>query len=177
MLQKLVPLESLLLGIEPDFVALTETWLTNEIKDFEVTTPNYVIIRKDRQTRGGGVAILIKKDLSFEILSEVIGVEAIFCKLLFTSRPVFVGCVYRSPPSDKDSLQALHTYMHRHVLGAWLILLGDFNLPDINWRTMKHHSACSDVLIDIMLAFNLSQIVKKPPVFKGAVLMYSTWCF
>lgn len=167
MLQKLVPLESLLLGIEPDFVALTETWLTNEIKDFEVTPPNYVIIRKDRQTRGGGVAILLKKELSFEILPEVIGVEAIFCKLLFTSRPVFVGCVYRSPSSDKDSLQALHTYMHRYVLGARLILLGDFNLPDINWRTMQHNSACTDALIDIMLTFNLSQIVKQPTRIQG----------
>lgn len=33
-------LEALLLGIEPDYVALTETWLTIDIRDAEVTPPS-----------------------------------------------------------------------------------------------------------------------------------------
>lgn len=161
-MNKLTSLESLVISIEPDFLAVTETWLTKDIKDFEMALPNYAIVRKDRPSRGGGVAILIKRDIPFIALPEVIGVEAVFCKLLYAPRPIFVGCVYRSPSSDRDTLQSLYAYMHQHVLGAKLVLLGDFNLPDINWQTMQHHSACSDILIDTMLTFNLSQIVTQP---------------
>lgn len=161
-MNKLTSLESLILSIEPDFLALTETWLTKDIKDFEMALPNYAILRKDRPSRGGGVAILIKRDIPFVALPEVTGVEAVFCKLRYGLRPICVGCVYRSPSSDCDTLQSLYAYMHQHVLGAKLILLGDFNLADINWQTMQHHSTCSDILIDTMLTFNLSQIVTRP---------------
>lgn len=58
-------LEALLLGIEPGYVALTETWLTIDIRDAEITPPNYVIMRKDQPTHGGGVALLIKKEIPY----------------------------------------------------------------------------------------------------------------
>lgn len=53
--------ESLLLAIKPDFLAITETWLTHDIMDFEITPPTYAILRKDSATQGGGMAILINK--------------------------------------------------------------------------------------------------------------------
>lgn len=77
-LNKLESLECLLLDLEPDFVALTETWLNNDILDSEVTPPNYNIIRKDRPTRGGGVALMIKREIQYTVLPEVEGVEAVF---------------------------------------------------------------------------------------------------
>lgn len=55
-------LEASLLTHEPDFLTLTETWLTADIKDLEIATPNYAIIRNDRTTGGGRVAILVKKE-------------------------------------------------------------------------------------------------------------------
>lgn len=128
----------------------------------EVTPPNYAILRKDRETRGGGVALLISKKLNFTPLPHVEGVEAIFCKLLLSCYSIIVGCVYRSPAADTDTMLLLYKYMHNHLRQGRVILLGDFNLPDINWLTMAHHSAHSDVILDIMLDFNLHQAVNTP---------------
>lgn len=62
-------LEALHLGVAPDFVALTETWLTSDVQDSEITPPNYVVVRKDRSTRGGGgVVLLIRKEISYVTL-------------------------------------------------------------------------------------------------------------
>lgn len=166
-LNKSEAVESLLLCIKPDFLAITETWLTHDVMNFEITPPGYVIVRKDRTTRGGGVAILINKKIPYTVMPEAFDVEAIFCKLMFGSCNVIVGCVYLSPNSGTDSLQALHGYMQRHVAGARVILLGDFNLPTINWETLRFPCARSEILFDLMLSFNLSQIVKEPTRVQG----------
>lgn len=47
------------------------------------------------------------------------------------------------------------------------MLLGDFNLPDIDWQFMNFHSACSEVVIDTMLRFNLRQVVGQPTRVPG----------
>lgn len=46
--------------------------------------------------------------------------------------------------------------------GKTLILLGDFNLPDINWQTMQHEFLSSETLFDAMLSFNLNQVIMEP---------------
>lgn len=161
-LNKLDSLESVLLTVDPDFLAVTETWLSNEIGDAEIAPPNYCIVRKDRATRGGGVAILINKRIRFTQMPVVEGAEAVFCNLLCGSFSIVVGCVYRSPGSDHIAMQSLHAYMQRNVKGKRLILLGDFNLPDINWRTMQHECLNSETLFDAMLSFNLNQIIMEP---------------
>lgn len=63
-----VALEALHLGVAQDFVALMETWLTSDVQDSEITPPNYVIVRKDRSTRGGGIVFLIRKEISYVTL-------------------------------------------------------------------------------------------------------------
>lgn len=166
-LNKAEALESLLLGLDPHFAALTETWLTNEVLDNEIAPPNYTVVRKDRPTRGRGVALLIKNDIPFTVLPEVEDVEAVFCKLKLGSCSIIVGCCYRSPSAGQEFMPSLSEYMERHVLGSRLVLLGDFNFPDINWQTMQFNSASSEALIDTMLRFNLSQIVHKPTRIQG----------
>ena len=52
-------------------VAVTETWLSPQIFDSEVTHnfPGYSILRCDRESRqGGGVAVFIREDLTGDIL-------------------------------------------------------------------------------------------------------------
>lgn len=64
-------------------------------------------------------------------------------------------------------MQSLYNYIEQNIQSARFILLGDFNLPDIDWQSMKFHSACSDVLIDTMLRFNLHQVVNQPTRVQG----------
>ena len=52
-------------------VAVTETWLSPDVLDSEVTHnfPNYSLLRCDRESRqGGGVALYIREDLTGDML-------------------------------------------------------------------------------------------------------------
>ena len=43
-----------------DLFFLTETWLTPKVNDAVICPRNYNIVRNDRISRGGGVAVLYK---------------------------------------------------------------------------------------------------------------------
>lgn len=49
-------------------VGLSETWLSNNILDNLLTIDGYVLIRMDRPTRGGGVAVYLRSGLRYEHL-------------------------------------------------------------------------------------------------------------
>lgn len=42
-----------------------ETWLNPSVTDAEITIPGYSVVRKDRTSRGGGVAIFIREGIPF----------------------------------------------------------------------------------------------------------------
>lgn len=46
--------------VQPDIILGTESWLDAEVSDTEVFPSGYVSYRKDRNTRGGGVFILVR---------------------------------------------------------------------------------------------------------------------
>ncbi len=53
---------------KPAILALTETWLSNNLETNMYTIEGYhPIISKNRESRGGGVAIYVRNDLTYEI--------------------------------------------------------------------------------------------------------------
>ena len=54
---------------QPNIVIITETWLDHHVPDSFLTISDYVILRCDRDSHGGGVAVFIKKTISHEIVS------------------------------------------------------------------------------------------------------------
>lgn len=166
-MNKVQPFESLLLDREPDIVAVTETWLSASVSSHEVAPPNYVLVRKDRQSRGGGVALAIKKSIPLVVLPEVPDAEAVFCKINTKSTSIVVGCIYRSPGCGHECISAIQEYLQQHTGKCRVILMGDFNLPDFNWATMQYTTKASEALVDMMLSFNLRQIVECPTRVQG----------
>ena len=59
-----------------DILTLSETWLTPNIMDNEISIPGYVLVRKDRQslskTCGGGVRIYIREGIPFVVNSNFV---------------------------------------------------------------------------------------------------------
>ena len=62
-------LEATMLLESYDLVAITETWW-DESHNWSMAIDGYRLFRRDRQWRGGGVALYIKKWIECEELSE-----------------------------------------------------------------------------------------------------------
>ena len=60
-----------------------------------------------------------------------------------------------------------------HVLTANptpLVIMGDFNLPDLNWSILSGHTDFSNHFCDLAFESNLSQLVDQPTHICGNIL-------
>ena len=90
---------------------------------------------------GRGVCLYVNND--FEILERLDKVESlftpsIFCKIKCKNDVVVVGVVYRSPNSSSEENDKLNNQIDfiakmLQASGERLIMVGDFNYPDIDW--------------------------------------------
>lgn len=155
----------------PDIIVLTETWLHSNILNEELIPPEYVIVRKDRLTRGGGVAIALKNNISCLQLDEQGSAEMLWCKITIDNTSLLIGAVYRPPGSHLSFLEDLKSYMLSHVhTNDKIILAGDFNLPHIDWKCLSAGSPdrdSSECLLDIAFIFDLEQLVLSPTRIQG----------
>ena len=107
---KLSELADVVSHLQPDIVAITETWLTNAVPDGVLLLPDYgSIVRADRgstgvktsrcgggKQRGGGVLLLIKNFINYSVRSDLQSwsestwIEVKTC----SSRSLVVGCLY-----------------------------------------------------------------------------------
>ena len=118
-------------------IAICETKLGSIVDDSIVALPEYSILRQDRRTSGGGVALYVHKSLSVTRLCSSTGEwaarpglpEYLFCEVSSGSRPpIFVGVVYRPPHAPfmrgtnfiPDLVDHMHNYSSK-------IIMGDFN--------------------------------------------------
>ena len=162
-------------------IAITESWLGSVVEDSIVAIDGYSLIRNDRNTRGGGVALYVHESLSVSCLcvSDVQwtarpGVpEYILAEVgLKGGPPVFVAVVYRPPHAlfieGSSFVIDLSDNMYSY---STKVILGDFNAdllsdsPDAGFvRRLiaenslfaipygpTHHTATSDTLLDLCL--------------------------
>ena len=85
-----------------DILTLNETWLKN---NFKLDIPNHTLTRKDRRSRqGGGVAILVRNDIKFEIIDTCSNIntdnEAITIRLKNTEDQITISAIYIQPASS-----------------------------------------------------------------------------
>jgi len=130
--------------VDYDIIVLSETWLHDEVNDCELSLLlNYSIFRCDQcsvinnDIRGGGVLIAIKSHFNCsKITTYHNNIEQIFVKLTIGSTILLIGAVY-IPPHSGVNVYNDHTVTINNLLcqytTAKIILLGDYNLPAIQW--------------------------------------------
>ena len=167
---KLQQFQSLVYSKSFDIIALTETWLTDSIFDNEILPTNYTIFRNDRSSRGGGVLIAVNNRISCTHMTspddlEIIGVQ------LNLNNPFAVWVTYVPPNSTATDYNNLFNFLNdfQNVHNN-LILLGDFNFPDIDWDTLSGHSAASNQLCDLIFQAGLCQLIDVPTHKQGNIL-------
>ena len=156
------------------FFGITETWLKSYITDAQVDIPNYYILRSDRSGRTrGGAALYIQQCL---LSADVETFDDSFCEAVMCtieSINMVIACMYRPPDATSSSfrncLKALQSYIDSRTtdIQPMITLMGDFNLPDIDWEvgglTLHDSGSATEnnaqLLLDFMNLNLLSQFV------------------
>ena len=168
---KRLELQSHVALINPDIIAITETWLHEGIADNEILPSSYNVPRNDRGSRGGGVLLAVKSNISCSRRPDL---EEDICELLWAEIPLknsgsyFLGVFYRPPSSDMNYLEGLKRSLEKVTVVSDhtnIVLLGDFNFPDIDWDLIcpSQPNVLSDYFCDNIVNFyGFSQLIDEP---------------
>lgn len=124
-----------------DVLIITETWLCDSINNCELTLSNFKIFRADRnvntsiKARGGGVLILVNKNIESSLSLIGNNVESLFIRISINNLNFIIGGIYIPPNSSISTYEFFCDDMERiydrHPNDSYIIA-GDFNLPSIN---------------------------------------------
>ena len=162
-------------------LALSETWLTEDISDEEISLPEYRVLRRDRPGRtGGGVCIYIHYSINYQICQKVQNhfLEMIWVQIRMKRETIHVDCLYR-PPSEKVQYWSSLEECIENLEGTKVILMGDLNVDTLNTsdpnfqhiqsicnlhqlknvinaptRISPTSSKCLDIILTNMVSFN-----------------------
>ena len=151
-------------------IAVTETWLTSSIYNNEILPSNFTVYRNDRGTRGGGVLLAVNLSIPSKIVSCPDDIEAIVIEL-FPQHPVKLCLVYNPPNTGLLYQQKLISFLSDIMqTDGNVIILGDFNTPDIDWHALTADSNFSIQLCNLIFQYNYSQVVTSPTHEHGNLL-------
>ena len=176
----------------PDIVILNDTWLKESINDNEIFPSNlYTIFRRDRspeshpidkdnpkkfRRNGGGVLIAISNSLaaSFRIIplkckAEMLAVEVV----LENKTKIIISTCYRVGTlglnNTEEILTGVGTLIRKKSVKK-CILVGDFNLPNINWSSGTGVSTIDNTFLNVFAECGMVQCIHSSTHNKGSIL-------
>ena len=151
-----------------EILCVYETWLSDNIHDHEILPDNFILYRKDRPSRGGGVLIAVVSSYHSVTLSSP-DLEVVTVKLGLDHELV-ICCVYVPPSASHSYVGLLINYLTvLQSSSVHCIIVGDLNFPDINWSS----SELSNKFCDFIFDCNLTQHVSQPTQVKGNLVLSS----
>ncbi|CAM2116169.1 unnamed protein product [Caretta caretta] len=123
-----------------DVIGITKSWWGNS-HDWSTVMDGCKLFRKDRQEKkGGGVALCVREQHDCSVLQYGTGkkpVESLWVKFRGENNKgdVMVGICYRSPDQEDEVDEAFFGQLIEVSRSQALLLMGDFNHPDICWES------------------------------------------
>ncbi|KYN00041.1 hypothetical protein ALC62_09196 [Cyphomyrmex costatus] len=119
--------------INPACMALSETRLTEEIEDSEVSVPGYNMIRCDAENRNtGGVVLYVRDDIKYDLVLVKKLESNCWCAAIEMKDEIYKGVlmvVYHSPSaSDGEFVRFLENIVEQMTVKEECIIIGDFNI-------------------------------------------------
>ncbi len=143
---------------KPHVITLSETWLNGNIFDNEIHLDNYVLFRKDRGLRGGGLLTYVSSNLTAELILPNVNpqhFEGLFVKIIFhENKRLIIGNIYKPPPAPAETTECILSTINSLDCNNEKIILGDFNS---NW---PGHSSQKDR--NLFNSINLTQLINEP---------------
>jgi hypothetical protein len=188
---KLLELQTKVYQDKPDVIILTETWLSKEHLDNEIFPDNfYKVYRRDRskrshppdpnnpskfRTNGGGVLIAVRTGVEVEndkvdISSKA---EMLSVSLKANNTSYCISVCYRVGTLGIANLNEIERHLRnvasRRKFKAHYVV-GDFNLPEINWAEGQSTTELGRNFIDLFNDLGLVQMITQPTHEKGKIL-------
>ncbi len=140
----------------PDVICITDTWLSGEICDTELSIDGYFLYRRDRDRHGGGVLLYVKESIEVKALPQCPDLELITLSLYKDNNRICISVFYRPPSTSANVFSQVSAYFDNLCITQFsnFIFLGDFN---VNFKDPTH--PCYKSLSDIMSLYSLSQVV------------------
>ena len=166
-------LHSYLTDNDVDICAISETWLCEDISSDEFCPDGYTVIRKDRDISHydegtfsmesrGGVLLLAKENLQAQQVSKDVQAELLWA----TVKPnhednLLIGVLYRPEKGALTNIQNICSSINQIQVGD-VLLLGDFNFPNINWDNPSPQGQIETIFLDTVEDNLLTQLVSTP---------------
>ncbi|RMC15950.1 hypothetical protein DUI87_08157 [Hirundo rustica rustica] len=148
-----------------DVVAITEMWL-DESHHWSTALNGYELFRRDRKgRRGGGVALYIKKAFdTIGIETNEDGVECLWVRIKGKAKKadILLGVCYHPPNQEEEVDNLFYKQLEKISVSSALVLVGDFNLPDICWELNTAEKRRSRKCLECMEDNFLLQLVGEP---------------
>lgn len=145
---------------EIDVLTISETWLNENIPTANVTIDDYIFVRCDRDYRGGGVGVYIKKNIKYSLFSASTNtINQIWLAIEASNTKLVVGTSYRPPKMNiKLFLNEIETALSLVLpCSDRIFCLGDFNID-----LLKPDDSSATYLQDFLDAYGLVQIIDQP---------------
>jgi hypothetical protein len=157
--------------LQPDLILITESWCNSEISDAFLSVDGYEVqpdLRLDRQDtaqgRGGGLLVYVRHGVKILNIDRNITFHQ-YCKFLISHVTLYL--IYRSPNALAQSILELEQIVRAAERNS--ILIGDFNLPDIDW-SMGTCSSRSRPFVEAVEDSMMEQLVEFSTQVKGNCL-------
>ncbi|PKU36607.1 adaptin ear-binding coat-associated protein 1 [Limosa lapponica baueri] len=155
-----------------DVVTITETWW-DDSHDWNAAMNGYKLLRRNRQgRRGGGVALYIRECFDcINLDSRDDEVERLWVRMKGKANKgdFVLGVCCRPPNQDEQVDEALYKRLAEVSQLPALVLVGDFNLPDICWKGNTAESRQARRFLKCMEDNFLTQLVEEPT--RGGTLL------
>jgi len=174
---KLGELAAVTQDLDPDIILLTESWCNSNVLDASLSIEGYRLetdLRKDITDTGNGIGggLLVYSKADIKILPSDNYKENKFnqfCEfsILTTGENLNLILSYRPPTSGMTNTEELCELIRSVKTNT--IMIGDINMPGIQWETETADSR-GKALLHTVMGEDLSQMVSFPTHIKGNIL-------
>lgn len=161
---KLSILSDFLLEKDVKIACITETHLLPSTPNSFADIPHYSLIRHD--TGGSfpkhGVCVFVHDSILIDSVSTP--VPNVLCFRL-AAYNVHIAVVYRPPSNSSSSNDELSSFISEFCIDKEIVVVGDFNLPSIDWSpsiTVPYPSTQDKAFLDAFDLLGLTQWVTEP---------------
>ncbi|GAB0207545.1 hypothetical protein GRJ2_003220200 [Grus japonensis] len=158
-------LEAIMQQDSYDLVAITETWW-DDSRDWSAAMDGYKLFRRDRQgRRGSGVALYVRE--CFDCIEPKDCDDKVECLWVrmrgkANKADILLGVCYRPPNQDEEAAEAFYKGLEEVSQSLALVLMGDFNLPDVCWKYNTAERKQSRRFLECVEDNFLTQLVSEP---------------